>query len=287
MRAIAMVLMLVVACTSVSQPPTPSPTTAPATKLTSPPPTTTGTTLPSPACLAGDRPFGSVGRLGEGGLADSDSGVIADLLWELHGRCERLVVEFATADGAPAFRPPTTQGELVRGIGVVRVAFGEPVSDTAVADRLVEGRLLERAFVVRAEDGRLVLDLHLADPALARVHTSSSPAQVMIDLRPGGDPYPGGPLVGAEVVLTSPSGGRTAYPLEVAGYARTRFGEVRAILEGDDGRTEVSAPVADRTGAWGAFRLLIETGPTGAVELSIDDGGDTSPIVMTLDIAPP
>ncbi len=199
---------------------------------------------------------------------DSDAATIATIRWQDFPLCERFTVEFASAEGAPAVRPPTVAGTLAPGL--LRVSFGEPITDSPIADQRVETDLVRRLFVVRDLDGTLFIDLHLADDVVARVDAESGPARVVIDLAPTTRPLDAEPVVTPTLVVTEPTGGDVRYPLTVFGYVRADdqdlVGTIRTLGGASVSANGVTAPHGD---VWGAFVLLFPDGPTGAAVLDL------------------
>ncbi|MCP4228251.1 MAG: hypothetical protein GY773_33290, partial [Actinomycetia bacterium] len=152
---------------------------------------------------------------------EGDAELIAGLRWTAYEGCERLVVELATAGGAPATEPGGVRAELLRDKGIVRLRLDDAVSSTAIADRVVERQLVDRVYVVRSLDGDLYVDIHLGSAVLARASINRSPAEVIVDLQPGGPELETQPVVTDTTVVITPTEGKAEYPLTIEGYART------------------------------------------------------------------
>ncbi|MDP8959071.1 MAG: Gmad2 immunoglobulin-like domain-containing protein [Actinomycetota bacterium] len=232
---------------------------------------TTGTSAGAP-CLEQEADFvedGVIGLLGDEG---GDAGRVAALRWAGHEGCERLVVELATADGAPATAGGLVEAEILRDLGVVRLRLADLVAATAVADSAFDGTLATRAFVVRSLDGQLFVDLHLGSAALARAIALRSPARVVVDLRPGGSELPPAPPSSDLVVVLAPRGGRASFPMDVYGYARTFEANVIARVR-QDGKLEHEefTTAADWVNTWGQFTLTLQEGPEGPAELFVGE----------------
>ena len=222
-----------------------------------------------------------------------DATQIASLLVAPADGGERLVVGFARPDGLPADRVGPVRAEVLRERGVVRLTLPLQVVSAAIVDNHFGTFLADRAFVVRPLAGdSLHLDLHLRSPALVRVRALERPALVLVELRAGGDPLPRSAPAAQRVVVLSPVPGAARYPLTIEGYARTFEANVIAELRGRRGepaRTRTTA--ADYLAAWGEFRMRIERGPTGPVELfvgehSAADGAEQG-VRIELEIEPP
>ncbi len=267
----ATILLVLTSCT-VTSTTTASVTTTTAAATTTSPPTTveTGT----PACLAGDQPFTEDGALAAGLLdgPDGDAARVTELRWFDHGTCGRFVVELATGGGAPATEPGGVRAELLRDLGIVRIGLAPLITSTAVADRLIDSPLIGRAYVVRAADGSLFVDLHLAAAVVARASVTRSPAAIVVDLQPGGVDLAAGPVTSDLVVVTEPTGDRAEYPLSVRGYGRP-FEATVILRVRKANRTELEevGTTADYVETWGEFAFAVPSGPTGRVGLFVGE----------------
>jgi hypothetical protein len=235
--------------------------------------------VPAPVapCLAGEQPFAIDGALATG-LADNQEGdaqSVVDLRWSEYPGCEQLVVELATAGGAPATETGGVRAELLRDRGIVRLRLSDRVTTTFVADRVVERTLVDRVYVVRSGEGDFYVDIHLASAVSARASVSSSPAEIIVDLQPGGPPLEQHPLVADTVVVITETSGRAEYPVIIEGYART-FEATVVLRARQGGRLEIqeTASAADYLTTWGEYRFSVATGPNGNVEFFI---GEDSP----------
>lgn len=215
----------------------------------------------------------------EGGLVDefdntgSDSTTIGLIRWQADASCETFQVGFETAEGAPATTPPSVTAQFIDDIGVLRIATS--AVDTVITDQLVETALVNRLYVVRALDGGMFIDLHLAAPTQARIDLTSSPARLEVVLQPGILPYSAQPVTAESIVLTFPTDEATIpTTLSVEGYARGIGADVAAVAitgqEGDDVVVEADATTADNTETWGEFRVALELMP-GPVALFVGD----------------
>lgn len=229
-----------------------------------------------PVCLKGG-PSVSEGAVeidtsGTGTGERPDAGVVRELRWAGYDGCERFVLEMA-AEETGSGSTGNVRAEVLRDLGVVRIALPNGASvDTAATDARFSGALARSAYTVRAPDGGIYVDLHLAAPAEARVLTLSDPARVAVDLRPGGPRIPPAPAAGQRVVVLQPRPGAASYPLTVTGYARTFEATVVARLEHSGhvvGETFTTATAwAD---AWGHYSLTIPEGPSGVVRLHVGE----------------
>jgi hypothetical protein len=277
LRQFVLPLLFAVVAASCTQP------TATTTSVSIPTTTTatTGSTTPTtpdlPPCLAGDQPFATDGALASGLLdgEEGDAELVAGLSWTAFEGCERLVVEFATAGGAPATEPGGVRAELLRDQGIVRLRLDDLVTSTAIADRVVERQLVDRVYVVRSLDGDLYVDIHLGSAVLARASIKRSPAKVIVDLQAGGPELEALPLVSDSAIVVTPTKPNAEYPLMVEGYARTfEAAVVLRIRQGDRLDLEDVTSAADYLITWGEFRFEVSEGPTGNVDIFV---GEDSP----------
>lgn len=228
-------------------------------------------------CVAGEQPFAADGALAIG-LLNNDEGdaeSVAGLRWTQYMACEQVVVELATAGGAPATETGGVRAELLRDLGIVRLRLNDRVSTTAIADRVVERELVDRVYVVRSTEGGLYVDIHVGSAVLARASVSNSPAEIIVDLQPGGPPLDSRPLIADAVVVVTRTSGNAAYPLIVGGYARTF--EATVVLRARQGNrleVEETAIAADYLTTWGEYRFQVSSGPNGKVEYFV---GEDSP----------
>ncbi len=294
--ALVVAVLVVTSCgdagsvTTTEPPPTSSTTTSvvPTTRV---PPTTVGDSV----CLSGDTPFvgeGTVARLGDGA---GDAEQLAALRWAAHPGCERVVIDLLAAGAAPASAVGDASVAILDGTGVIRVSLPQAVRSTGIADSLLEGDLAQRAYVVRMEDGTLVVDVHTATsvPVRVRAFTVDAPARIVVDLAPapaGGATVATPPLVGPNVVVLSPLEGEIGYPVRVTGYARTFEANVivRMLVEGVVA-AETFTTAADWLDAWGSFSVDLASGPTGPVQLFVgeDDARDGAPRGVSVDVMVP
>ena len=258
----------------------PAATTSSTVRSTTTSTSTASTSTPPPdlpPCLAGDQPFATDGALARGLLngEDGDAEVVTGLRWTGYEGCERLIVELATAGGAPATEPGGVRAELLRDKGIVRLRLDDPVTSTAIADRVVERQLVDRVYVVRSLDGDLFVDIHLGSAVLARASVNRSPAEVIVDLRAGGDQPETLPFIADTTVVVSPTGKKAEYPLIFEGYARTfESTVVLRIRQGNRLDVEEVTSAADYLVTWGEFRFELPEGPNGNVEVFV---GEDSP----------
>lgn len=252
-------------------------TTTSPTTTTAATPTTTSAVPGLPPCLAGDQAFATDGALASGLLdgQQGDAELVAGLSWTAFEGCERLVVEFATAGGAPATEPGGVRAELLRDQGIIRLRLAEGVTSTAIADRVVEHDLVDRVYVVRSLDEDLYVDIHLGSAVLARASINRSPAQVIVDLKAGGPELEARPIVTDVAVVITPTEPSAEYPLIVTGYARTFEATVVMRIRQDNLLDiEDVTSAADYLITWGEFRFEVAEGPDGMVDVFV---GEDSP----------
>ena len=260
------------------------PATAPTTTSATPP--TTTTTLPvttTTAAKAGGCPgegaFKEGGRVAQIPQPGSDATTLGQISWDASENCEVFTFTFETAEGAPATTPPSVRVGHLDTFQILRIYLD--VDATTITDQLVETELVERLFVVRALDGGMFVDLHLAAPAQARVKLNRSPASLTLYLEPGKISFNGTATVGDLVVVTSPpSGTEEDSPVTVRGYSRTFEANVLFIATaGDEIVAETFTTAADWAETWGEFRVSMVLEP-GEISLFV---GEESPRDGTLE----
>jgi hypothetical protein len=226
-----------------------------------------------------------IGDFAEGrGIADidgteSDTRRLGRISWDTSDQCESFRFEFETSEAAPATSPPDVRVDHLESFQVIRISLD--VDSTIITDQVVETNLVDRLSVVRSLTGELFVDLHLTSPAAVRVSSSSSPARLSVDLRPGFVPFSGEATVGENVVLTSPTAGAEVGPsAQLLGYARTFEASVLAVAT-QDGRVvgEADTIAADSLQTWGEYRLSV-TLPPGPLTLFV---GESNPADGSLD----
>lgn len=237
-------------------------------------PTTTvaaATTTPTLARCSDDFEFGEGGLITELIQESSDSGTIGAISWDASEDCETFTITFQTSEGAPATTPPSARLLHLETFQVLRVRL-QGVGATVITDQLVETRLVDRIYVVRALEGGMFIDLHLAEPAQARIEAGDSPARLLLTLKPGLVPLGGFSTIGDRVVVTTPPGGVTVDQfLTVSGYSRTFEANVLLIATvGNEVAVEENTTAADWTETWGEFRSSI-TLPQGPVSLFVGE----------------
>jgi hypothetical protein len=229
----------------------------------------TTTTLAPPPCLSGTQPFVESGGAGLIERSDSDADTVSGIRWTTHDGCERIVVEFTAASGAPAVSPPGVGPLFIRSAGVVRLQLDQSVTASAILDQVVDTELVGAAYVVRRPTDDLFVDLHLAAPAAVRVSVASGPARVVVDVVPGGDPYSAPAFRTADIVVVDPVAGQIVYPFTVNGYTRRAEEEMAITIAtgtASEDHTGAVGPVGD---TWGAFTVLVPDGPVGPASMIV------------------
>ncbi len=225
-------------------------------------------------CADDSTPFTEVGTIGSGGATRSDAAVIDSFAWQVLDDCERFEISFSTPEGAPAVATPIVGAEFMRHVGVVRVEFAAGITEAAVTEQLVDTELIKGVWVFSSVAGTLVVDIHLAAPAFARILTEDSPAMLMVDLVPGGDGYPTPAVRQPDMVVLGPDPAAAGYPITITGYAESaEFETLTGTLVAPDGSVVVgTSAVADSPRGWGGFAMVFPDGPSGDVAISIEDG---------------
>lgn len=231
------------------------------------------TTLPLVAGCPESGDFVEGGEIGVIDQSPSDSTTVGAIRWDETESCETFSISFVSSEGAPATTPPSVEASYVAGVPVVRIATD--ADSTVITDQLVETALVSRLYVVRALDGGMFIDLHLAAPAQARIEVSSSPATLTLHLQPGIVEYVTGPAISDLVVIAAPlDGAAVPTSVDVAGYSRTFEAKVLVIATaGNEVLAQTFTSAADWLETWGEFTVTLEL-PPGEASLFV---GDESP----------
>lgn len=278
-------LVLAAACTLTVSTDTTAVTTTTSTTTADENSTTTLTSEPDDdvaGCTNPTSGFVESGAVGRVGRNSADAVQISSIGLFVEGDCERLEIELTTSGGAPATTLPVVSTEALAGSGIIRLQFDRSVQSTAVADSILEGTLVDRVFVVRGLDSRLFVDIVIADAAAARVTSLRNPARVAVELQPGILPVTGTPAISGDLVVTAPVQPTVEYPVIVDGYTRADPAIlVGRILRDGNVETEVQTSAIVTPGTWGQFRLEIEDGPAGNLDLTVQIGTepDELPVV--------
>ncbi|MGA7098398.1 MAG: Gmad2 immunoglobulin-like domain-containing protein [Acidimicrobiia bacterium] len=241
--------------------------TVPAETSTSIPVTTIAA---APACASGED-FTDHDRVARIDQPASDTTSLGLITWQQQGDgCERFGIEFDTAEGAPATTPPSITVDFLETRQILRI--WADVDTTVVTDQLVETGLVDRLYVVRALNGGLFVDLHLAHPAQVRAQVSNSPARLAVEMEAGTEPFEGSAAISDHTVLTAPTdGSQQDGSVAVEGYARTFEANVTVIATvGDQIVADMTATAADWSATWGEFMTRVEL-PPGTVDLFVGE----------------
>ncbi|MEX2133621.1 MAG: Gmad2 immunoglobulin-like domain-containing protein [Acidimicrobiia bacterium] len=268
-RLIACLLVAATACggqATVTTPPAETSTT------TAVPVSTTTTASPGIGC-PNETEFVASGQIDRITQPSSDSRTLGLVSRQVVDACERFGFDFDTAENAPATTPPSVTASFLEGERVIRISLG--IDRTVITDQLVETRLVDRMFVVRALDGSIFVDLHLNEKANARVSLSNSPARLTIELHPASGEIGPAPSVSSRIVLLTPAVGATVgEEVEITGYARTAEANVLVVAaRAEDVLVEESTTAADWVETWGEFATTV-TLPPGTIDLFV---GEESP----------
>lgn len=217
---------------------------------------------------------GRVARIDQPG---SDTSILGLISWQADEGCERFGFDFETNEGAPATTPPSVIVDYLPSLQVLRIHLD--VERTVLTDQLVETAFVDRLYVVRALDGGMFVDLHLANPTQARAEVSNSPARLIVELQSGNEPFDGVAATSDfAVVVVPPEGSEVGGTVEVSGYTRTFESNVLIIAtSGDELVAETNTTAADSVETWGEFEASLELPPGDvsifAGEESADDAG--------------
>jgi hypothetical protein len=224
-------------------------------------------------CLQGEGFFSS-GLMGTYGQPGGDATEVLEYRWADHEACERLVIDLADATGQPAQQAGEVEAQFHRDYGMVRLILPPEFGLTALeeASDVQIGGLVDRAYTVWTLDGRMIIDIYLGEPALARVIVLDAPARIVVDVHPGGRDYPLELSTADNIAVMLPQPGEAQYPITITGYARTFEANVLARLYAN-GQVEVEdfTTAAAWAETWGVFAMTIDQGPTGNVELFVGE----------------
>jgi len=224
-------------------------------------------------CLSGDLPFANEGVIAAIGDATGDAAVLGGVRWEADEGCERVVLDFLGTAGSPASTLGPAGAFAFPESGVIRITLPPEIETSAVADTVLGGTLVERAYVVRDASNALFVDLHVPEgtAVAARAFEVASPIRLVVDLRPGAaEPPIAHPSRGADTVVLGPAAGGALYPLRIAGYARgdQRAVRIRLLVAGEIAE-ERSVATSGFRDVWKAFDVRLPDGPSGPVDLYV------------------
>jgi hypothetical protein len=269
MRSLALAgLWLLAACAPIAG--TTTTTTASTTTTSTTGVTPTVTTTQAAVGCAEDLDFVESGQITRIDQPSSDSNILGLISWDSNEGCERFRLDFETNEGAPATTPPSVAVEFLDSGQILRIHLD--LERTVLTDQLVETTLVDRLYVVRALDGGLFVDLHLAAPGAARAAVRNSPAGLTLELHMGIQPFVGSATISDKAVVLEPAAdAETGATVAVNGYARTFEGNVLVIAT-NAGQTvaEANTQAADWAETWGEFRATVEV-PPGTISLFVGE----------------
>lgn len=226
-------------------------------------------------CLDGDRPFANAGVISAFGGTSGDATQVSGIQWSGHPDCERVEIDLLTVDGAPAGALGPVGVDYDEIVGIVRVNLPNTVTRTAVADSLIDGELVLRAFVVKTARGDMAVDLHVTpDAAVAiRAYEITAPSRIVIDVKPDSEATAViGAGVAEDVIVLTPPPGPAGSPLVVSGYTRGFEANVLARLHDDPeaaALAEESTVAVEWVEMWGEFAITFEDPPQRTLELFV------------------
>lgn len=226
--------------------------------------------IASPTCDDGPRPFVASGNAGAVPRGQTDARRVDTIRWATDEGCTRIEIGVVTATGAPAVDPPGIASAFLRDVGLLRITVGDEVGTSTISTQAVDG-LADRVFVVSAPDGGMFIDVHLAEPAFARVDAATAPGRIVVELRAGGPGYGSSPIIGEDLVVVDRPLGAATYPFSVSGYVRSGTGSVDALLEVEGETVRLEAPHGPTETTWGSFVILVPDGPVGDATLTIEE----------------
>lgn len=264
-RVIPIFVLTLAACSPDTESVASSTTTQPSVTSTAP-----TTTVPLVAGCPENDQFTEGGHVATIDQPSSDADTIGLISWIAEESCETFTVSFETSEGAPATTPPDLSVAYIADLPVIRVSVA--TDETIITDQLVETPMVERLYVVRALEGGMFVDFHLASPAQTRITVESSPARLVLDLQPGIVDYPTPPVVSDFMVVVAPlDASATTSPVAIEGYGRTFESNVLLIATtGDEVVAEDFTTSADSEATWGEFRASMIL-PPGSISLFVGD----------------
>lgn len=274
-------VLLMTACQQVSSPTVatiPIPTTSQAADIAT---TTTQAVTPDPTPAENDRSrcfdeaasFTDDGFLGRSDTEESDSQTLAGINWTDSSECAAVTLSFRTEPGAPAVDPPAFRAEYLRHTGIVRIELGPEIIDSALSDQAFDTALLAGAYVVYDPSLlTLMVDIHLAEGATARVRSASSPSRLVLEMERDDQTIEGTPVFGDAVVLLQPAT-RTP-PMMIEGYGRAGL-DLSASVVTSAGAFDRTLTFEGSPTRWTFFEWTIREFQPGPVAIRV---GDAPPI---------
>ena len=256
MRAFPIVVLLIAgACGSIGGLTTTTTAVPPTPTTAAQPPV-----VPEPGCPQTIE-FTADGRVLRLDQPTSDTGMIGPVSWDLSPGCESFQIDFETTEGAPSTTAPSVIVEYLDTRQVIRVFLD--VDRTVITDQRVETEFVDRLYIVRALDGGMFIDFHLARPAEARAQITNTPAQLTLQFQSGILPFEGTAALSKHAVVVEPPDGSVgSTSVRISGYARTFEGNVLIIATAGDGVVaETNAVAADWVETWGEFKTRLDVPP--------------------------
>jgi hypothetical protein len=235
------------------------------------PTTTTTSPADAPVCRSGEMPFVEEGVVAALDSQGRDARAIGGIRRYALDGCERIEIEFLSTTGSPASRIGPVGVSILSDSGIVRLTLSDTIADSAVADTTLNGDLVDAWFVVEGIAEGLVVDIHLGRRAAARAFTTTSPAQLVVDLIPTRENLPiARPTSEGGIMLMSPQSGVGLYPIRVSGYSAPNVDAVRIRLSDSTG-VFVDRSVSTRSSVhvWHAFDVGLTDGPSGSIDLFV------------------
>ncbi len=194
-------------------------------------------------------------------VGDAPAARITDIRLGQHPHFERLVIDFATEQGA-ASAVPHWRIEKAPGEGVVRIHL-PTVTETAFTDAQLIDKFdwFTHVYVVRAPDGSLFVDVFIPAEYQVRLQELWDPLRLVVDVAPGGEETHILPATDKNMVLITPRPGATLKgTVTVSGYSRN-FEANNVIILQDSAGNEIDRAIATSTDyieTWGFFSKEIE-----------------------------
>lgn len=196
------------------------------------------------------------------------------------GAGERLVVSFTDNDQEAAEEPPEVSGEMLRDKGILRLRLHSLRSvDPGASDVAFDSPLVREAFAIFAPGGEdILIDIHLASPALAAVSLERDPAGVVVSLQHEIGDVPRAPIREDRVLVLEPRPDgdgvfEAEWPLTVSGYARTfEANVVFRVRDGEKIIYEDYTTATSWTDTWGWYEHSIDGTDSGRGGHSERDG---------------
>ena len=208
-------------------------------------------------------------------VGDAPAARITDIRLGKHPHFERLVIDFATEQGA-ASAVPHWRIEKAPGDGVVRIHL-PTVTETAFTDAQLVDKFdwFTHVYVVRAPDRSLFVDVFIPAEYQVRLQELRDPLRLVVDVAPGGEETHILPATDKNMVLITPRPGATLQgTVTVSGYSRN-FEANNVIILQDSAGNEIDRALVNSTDyveTWGFFSKEFEVpAGTGTGTLLVGD----------------